>query len=184
MEIWKRIDTNARGVYEVSNEGRVRRVLFDPRTIKRNGGEYKYLKPVRHKGNRTNYFDISLGGGNRHLIHRLVAQAFIPNPDNLPTVNHKNGNGLDNRVNNLEWMSNRDNCLHAKQNGWTNPKHKAVKILCVETGEIFGSSFEAADYINRIQFSNSHRIKSLACNIRAAASHKRSKAYGYSWERV
>lgn len=186
MEIWEPIDedqTLGHGVYEVSNEGRVRRVLTDPRTIARNHGQYKYLRPIRQKGGRTNYLNVCLGGGNRHLIHRLVAKAFIPNPDNLPTVNHKNGNGLDNRVENLEWMSNRDNCLHAKANGWTRPFHEGVSVKCVETGEVFGSSFEAADFVNRTVFHDSHRIKSLACNIRAAANGKRPKAYGYRWVR-
>lgn len=184
MEIWKRIDgcnESGFGIYEVSNEGRVRRVYSAERTIQRNGSRYKYLKLVRHKGCRTEYLDVGLGRGKRELVHRLVAKAFIPNPDNLSTVNHKNGIGTDNRVENLEWMSNRENCLHAKENGWTRPGHEAVPIRCVETGEVFGSSFEAADFINRTVFKDSHRIKSLACNIRAAASGKRPKAYGYRW---
>lgn len=187
MEIWRRIDskfTKDHGVYEISNEGRVRRVLYDPRTIARNHGEYKYLKPIRQRGNRTCYLNVCLGGGNRHLIHRLVAEMFIPNPEHLATVNHKNGNGLDNRVENLEWMSARDNCLHAKNNGWTRPGHEAIPVKCLDTGEVFGSSFEAADFVNKTVFKDSHRIKSLACNIRAAASGKRPKAYGYKWAKA
>ena len=187
MEIWKRIDTGndtGFGVYEVSNEGRVRRVYSAEKTIRRNNSQYKYLKPVRHKGNRTDYFDVQIGRGKRELIHRLVAKAFIPNPENLETVNHKNGIGTDNRVENLEWLSVRDNCLHAKANGWTRPGHESVPIKCIETEMIFGSSFEAADFVNKTVFHDSHRIKSLACNIRAAASGKRPKAYGYRWTKA
>lgn len=183
MEEWKTIQTNAKATYEVSNEGRVRRVMKTPAAQKKYGTPYKYLKPVRHKGKRTDYLDVSLGGNNRHLIHRLVAIAFIPNPNHLPQVNHKNGNGLDNRVENLEWVTNRENALHAKANGWTDPYKKGVAIKCVETDEVFNSSFEAADFVNRTRFQDSHRIKSLACNIRAAASGKRPMAYGYHWQK-
>lgn len=183
MEIWKTIQTTAKATYEVSNEGRVRRVMRTQAALKKYGTPYKYLKPIRHKGKRTDYLDVQLGGGNRHLVHRLVATAFVPNPNNLPQVNHINGDGMDNRAENLEWVSNRENALHAKANGWTKPGKEAVAIKCIETGEVFNSSFEAADFVNHTKFQDSHRIKSLACNIRAAASGKRPMAYGYHWQR-
>ena len=180
MERWKDIDgTNGR--YQVSDEGRVRRVLKDRRAIEKYG-PYKYMKPVRHKGHDTAYFDIQLGSKGRELVHRLVAKAFIPNPNNYPQVNHLNGDGRDNRASNLEWCTNRQNALHAKRNGRTDPFHKGKKVRCVELGLEFDSSFEAADYINQAKFKNSHRIKSLACNIRAAVYKKRPTAYGYHWE--
>lgn len=185
METWKRIDvqTSKGCVYEVSNEGRVRRVVFDRRAIEKYGGPYKYIKLVRHKGKGTNYLDVGLGRNNRQLVHRLVAQAFIPNPDNLPQVNHKNCNGLDNRVENLEWVTNRENAVHARDNGKTNPTFPAVKIVCVETGDVFNSSYCAAEFVNETRFQNSHRYKSLATNIRACVAGKRPMAYGYHWKK-
>ena len=180
MEMWKDID-GTDGRYQVSNEGRVRRVLKASRAIAKYGN-YKYMKPVRHKGKGTDYLDIQIGNGRKELIHRLVAKAFIPNPEGLPQVNHINANGTDNRVENLEWVTNRQNALHARTNGLTNPGKEAKPILCVETGMEFGSSFEAADYINRTKYHDSHRVKSLAANIRACAKGLRKVAYGYHWK--
>ena len=113
-EIWKDIK-NFEGLYQVSNKGRVRsldRISVNcygmPRKLKG-----KILKPHL---NVYGYLDIGLsncGNGNIFKVHRLVADAFIPNPKNLPQVNHKDENKQNNCVENLEWCTNAYNVKYS-----------------------------------------------------------------------
>lgn len=184
MEYWKDIEENTQ--YQVSSEGRVRRKLKDIRAIKKYG-DYRMLKLQIHKGKRTNYLVANLSykdgkGVKKFLVHRLVAQAFIPNLNENIQVNHKNGNGLDNRVENLEWVSNIKNARHASLNNYTKPYFGRSEVKCVETGEVFRSSYDAAEWLNDIKYQGTKRVKSIASNIRLCVANKRKKAYGYTWE--
>lgn len=102
MEIWRDI-LGFEGKYQVSSWGRVR------------NAKGQILVPYK---NEKGYLKIALcknGENYKCRVNRLVAEAFIPNPYNLPQVNHKDGNKENNSFTNLEWITNRDNQIHASQ---------------------------------------------------------------------
>jgi hypothetical protein len=120
MEEWKDV-VGYKGIYEVSNLGNVRTCEGKVTYTNRHGVRHwnqRVLKPREDK--RSKALSVSLwknGSCRTYLIHRLVAMSFIPNPNNLETVNHKDGNRHNNHVDNLEWMSRADNIRHGFTTG-------------------------------------------------------------------
>jgi len=111
-EQWKNIE-GYDGIFQVSNLGRVRRTY--------NHKHKKRLNYIFTQGiGNTGYSQVGInykGISRRVSVHRLVAQTFIENPDNLPIVNHKDFNKQNNSAENLEWTTQSENCKHAIRHG-------------------------------------------------------------------
>jgi hypothetical protein len=159
-EIWRPI-VGYEGIYEVSNIGNVRRVL----------GNCKYRQRKLVFGSRR-YYEVMLSKDNKTqlwLVHRLVALAFIPNPDSLPQVNHKDGDRTNNKVGNLEWVTAKANQLHSRRallNG-------VRPVLCIEKNIVYPSLAIAAD-----------RTGACLSHIWKVTHGRRNTAGGYHWKAV
>lgn len=136
MEIWKDIK-GYEGLYQVSNEGRVKALS---RVVKSRWGTPKPLKEkeIREIVDSLGYSRLSLskdGNVKAHKIHRLVAEAFLVGEGQ---INHIDGNKQNNHVSNLEFCTQRENNIHAQETG-LKPSKYYIPIVCNETGELFES---------------------------------------------
>lgn len=105
--------------YKISSDGLI--INSCGKILKCNGGDGRYKQTSLYYNKKP----------IKKLVHRLVAEHFIPNPSNLATVNHKNGNKNDNRVENLEWCSQKDNIRHAWDTGLSTTKYGQDKHTSV-----------------------------------------------------
>lgn len=164
IEIWKDI-LGFFGDYQVSSLGHIKSFKKDATGI--------VLTPtLSHKG----YERIRLSAGitKQYSVHRVVAEAFIPNPDNLPQVNHIDGNKLNNCIDNLEWCTNLENMQHARKNnlfpdvfGDNNPNARI-------------SSSDVKNIVDK--YNSGISIKDLAKNYNIPISRVRSIIYGNTWK--
>lgn len=138
MEIWKDVE-GYEGLYQVSNMGRVKSLKYDKEKI------------IKSCKNSRGYLIVNLYKDKKmkdHKVHRLVAQAFLPNPNNLPQVNHKNEIKTDNRVDNLEY------CDSSYNNNYGSRTERAVKakskpvLQFTKDGE-FIRKWESATQVSR-----------------------------------
>lgn len=128
--------------YEISDSG----IVFSYKNK-------KYMKTIRLNLQKNGYFTVCLwknGAFSRKLVHRLVAEAFIKNTENKDFVNHKNGIKIDNRVENLEWVTKSENELHrhrvlGQKSGMYNKLGKlcprSKKIIQIKDGKIINTFY-------------------------------------------
>ncbi len=139
-EIWKPIE-GYEGIYDVSNLGRVR-------AYPRIGSQTSKIRLMKFAIDKNGYKKVNLTKNSkkkRFFVHRLVAQAFIPNPENKPQVNHKSGQKDQNNVENLEWVTQSENAKHSfRVLGQPPNKTNCRKIRCVELDKTFASIAEAS----------------------------------------
>lgn len=163
--IWKTIE-GTNGEYQVSDTGLVR-------TTKTG----RILRPAvsRHGYERVCLF--KMDRERRYRVHRLVAMAFVPNPDNLPQVNHIDGNKRNNNASNLEWVTNHENVIHAKEHGlragheqFCESKKKRVVATNIAGGEqfVFDSIMAARKGIG-------------TCHVQEVLRGVRQQAKGYTF---
>lgn len=142
-EIWKDIK-GYEGLYQVSDLGRVKSFKRDSERI---------LKPLTKT---TGYKSVTLSNKQvKHQsinVHRLVADAFIPNPDNKPQVNHIDEDKTNNMVSNLEWVTAKENANHGtaieRRKQHPNSHCNRKKIVCTTTSDEYSSISEAANELN------------------------------------
>ena len=163
-EEWKDIK-GYEGRYQISNYGNIKSFK---------NGIGRILKPVRHK---HGYMWVSLCDGKTikpFLVHRIVAETFIPNPNNLKTVNHKDENKENNNVDNLEWMSLYDN-LHYGTRIERYAKARSKSVMQYTLDGKFVKEFSSMNEVKRTLGFNTGSISSCCRG-------KCKQVYGYIWK--
>lgn len=160
-ETWKDI-SGYEGLYQVSNLGNVRSLNY------KHTNKIKLLTPENNRG----YLRYQLKG-KHYSAHKLVAMTFIPNPNNLTQINHIDGNKHNNKVENLEWCTPKENTIHALQSGLVD-MHKII-MKDKKTKEIIRV------FNNILELKEEIKLKRYE-HIYDCCRNERKSAYGYIWE--
>ena len=162
-EIWRDIK-GYEGLYQISNKGRVKSLYNgSERILKSHDNGAGYLNVILYKN--TAFQSI--------YIHSLVAIAFVPNPDNLPEVNHKDENKKNNCVENLEWMTRRDNINYGTRNERVGDSQSKPIFQYSKSGDFIREWKSAHEAKRVLGIDNSYIIK--------CCKGKYKSAYGFIW---
>lgn len=185
MEQWKSIP-GYEGFYEASSEGRIRSVPHIVSCYGKGGTKMADGRILKPYDSTPGYLIVTLsrdGEKTKRQVHRLIAMTFLGGDHPELQVNHKNLNKHDNRVSNLEWATQSENIKHAYKEGAMPRDVWRKKMRCVETGQIFDSSYNAAEWVNENYKQYSGNVKNMSTNIRKASATG-WKMYGFHWEHV
>ena len=166
MEQWKPVK-GYEGQYEVSNYGRVR-------TLKGR------IPRIMGQTDIDGYCGVNIDGQVQR-VHRLIAEAFVPNPENKPQVNHKNGDRKDNLPDNLEWATPLENVEHAIETGlsYTNVIGKRKRVAQYTMDGVLIAVHESINAATKAMDAEGQHS-----NIRKVCTGKRKHFYGYLWKFV
>ena len=187
QEIWKDIEGFEK--YQISSYGRVKSLRFNKETI---------LKRLKHA---HGYYKVSLSKNNiskQFLLHRLVAENFIENPENEPEVNHLNGDKSNNQVTNLQWVTHKQNIHHGWKTGLMENTRKAVKknvsiaqearkmpIYSSKLDMKFESINSASRYIQKTYYSNN--VNSIVISVtigKLLLNQIKKSKFDYGWSYI
>lgn len=175
-EIWFTLDD----CYAVSNKGRVKSLARD--VSNHTGIIHKPERILKQQTDRKGYARVSLGKRKNLAVHRLVAKAFIPNPQNKPQVNHIDGNKKNNCVENLEWCNNQENQIHAVRTGLNDHStyhsgrpYKPVLQIDLNTNKVIAIFKSITDAKKAVSPNSTHNNIGMCCR------GERHSAFGFKW---
>lgn len=169
-EVWNNIDGYEK--YEVSSFGRIRN---------------KITGRILKASSKGGYCSIGLSNikTKTFSVHQLVAKSFIPNPENKQQINHKDKNGLNNKISNLEWNTNKENSIH-RSTGVKQKTNQNLEIykIDINTNQILEKYNSIEEASKSILDNNNLKFNNIRSGISMVINNKQQTSYGYKWKKV